>query len=231
MIEGRSVLAVITARGGSKGVPRKNIRMVAGKPLIAWTIEKAKKSSYIDRLIVTTDDTEIASIAAQWGCEVPFMRPAELSRDETPGVLPILHALETLPDKYDLVVLLQPTSPLRNVEDIDGCISSLNKLNAPACVSIVSPDKSPYWMYGLDNANRLAPLLDNEYSRRQDLPPIYALNGAVYAACTKWFELNKSFISSETIGYIMPKNRSLDVDDELDLKICSIILEAAIEIK
>ena len=121
MIEGKKVLAVIPARGGSNGVPRKNIIDVGGKPLIAWTIEEARKSKYIDRLILSSDDREIIEIAKRWGCEVPFEQPAEMARDGTPGIAPVLHAIEMLPD-YDYVVLLQPTSPLRQVEDVDGCI-------------------------------------------------------------------------------------------------------------
>ncbi|MEH2097772.1 acylneuraminate cytidylyltransferase family protein, partial [Nostoc sp.] len=121
MIHGKKVLAIIPARGGSKAVPRKNIREIGGKPLIAWTIEEAKKSQYIDRLILSSEDDEIISIAQKWGCEIAFKRPVELAQDDTPGIAPVLHALNQLPI-YDYVVLLQPTSPLRQVIDIDGCI-------------------------------------------------------------------------------------------------------------
>ena len=122
MLNGKTILAIIPARGGSKGIPRKNIKPLAGKPLIAWTIEEAKKSKYIDRLILSSEDEEIIRIAKKWGCEVPFVRPKEFAEDETSGIEPILHAIETLSEKYDYVCLLQPTSPLRTVNDIDGCI-------------------------------------------------------------------------------------------------------------
>jgi CMP-N,N'-diacetyllegionaminic acid synthase len=121
MIGERKVLGLIPARGGSKGVARKNIREVRGKPLIAWTIEEARRSIYLDRLVLSSEDTEIMEIARSFGCEVPFRRPEELAADDTPGIDPVLHALRELPG-FDYVALLQPTSPLRTAEDIDGCI-------------------------------------------------------------------------------------------------------------
>jgi N-acylneuraminate cytidylyltransferase len=223
----KTVLTIIPARGGSKGVPRKNIREVGGKPLIAWTIEEAKKSQYIDRLILSSDDAEIIEIALKWGCEVPFVRPSKLGCDDTPGIDPVIHAIKTLPEKYDLVVLLQATSPLRTVEDIDGCILRLIEYNSKACVSVVEPDKSPYWMYRFDEKNQLVPLLEQGYVRRQDLPKIYALNGAVYVAECLWLENTKSFISPETIGYIMPPERSLDVDSEQDIVFCEAMISGS----
>jgi len=117
MIDNNMVLGIISARGGSKGIPRKNIKLLAGKPLIAWTIEEAQKSQYLDRLILSSEDMEIISTAQSWGCEVPFIRPAELARDDTPGIDPVIHALHQLAEQYDYVMLLQPTSPLRTVED------------------------------------------------------------------------------------------------------------------
>ena len=226
MIGGRSILAVITARGGSKGLPGKNIRPLAGKPLIAWTIEAAMRSRYIDRLIVSSEDEGIIAVARQWGCEVPFVRPAVLAEDHTPGVEPILHAVEAVPEPYDYVVLLQPTSPLRLTADIDGCIERCCELFAPACVSVTEPDKSPYWMYNLDEKGFLVPMTDLGYtsSRRQDLPRVYALNGAVYVAQTEWLKRRRSFLSPETAAFVMPRERAHDIDGELDLKICETLL-------
>lgn len=218
MIKGTSVLAIIPARGGSKGVPRKNIRDVAGKPLIAWTIEEAKKSKYIDRLILSSEDPEIIEVAKKWGCDVPFVRPAELAEDATPGIAPVLHALNALPE-YGLVVLLQPTSPLRNVVDIDGCIELCLREDACACVTVTEPDKSPYWMYRLDKTGRMFPLINTPErdSRRQELPKVYALNGAVYVARSEWMREKKTFVTEQTVAYFMPKDRSADIDTELDL--------------
>lgn len=218
------ILAIIPARGGSKGVPRKNIRDLAGKPLIAWTIEEAKKSRYIDKLILSSEDDEIIEVAKQYGCEVPFKRPLELAQDDTPGIEPVLHAIEQCPG-YDYVVLLQPTSPLRTVEDIDGCIEKLLNNNADFCVSVTEPEKSPYWMYTLEE-DRMVPLLpqDELVARRQDLPKVYALNGAVYVAKTRCLIIEKSFLVKDTLAYIMKSERSLDIDNELDFIICDKML-------
>ncbi|HIJ94493.1 MAG TPA: acylneuraminate cytidylyltransferase family protein [Desulfuromonadales bacterium] len=229
MIENKTVLAIIPARGGSKGVPRKNIRDVAGKPLIGWTIEEAKKSGYIDRLVVSTDDQEIADIAIQAGGEVPFLRPANLARDDSPGIAPVINILTTSGFEYDLVVLLQPTSPLRTVEDIDGAIAFMVNRKANACVSVVEPDKSPYWMYSVDGAGHLVSLLEGDYACRQDIPPVYALNGAVYVAEVGWLLKKQSFVSDETLAYTMPKDRSIDIDTEVDLAISNIILSGGLK--
>jgi CMP-N,N'-diacetyllegionaminic acid synthase len=221
MINNKLVLAIIPARGGSKGVSRKNIREIAGKPLIAWTIEEAKKSKYIDRLILSSEDKEIINIAKSFGCEVPFIRPDHLALDSTPGMDPVLHAIRKLP-KFDFVVVLQPTSPLRIAEDIDGCIEQLLKSASPSCVSVTEPEKSPYWMFSLNDESKIEPVINQNdiIVRRQDLPSVYALNGAVYAAETNWLLEKKSFLTKETTAFIMPKNRSFDIDTEEDFLFC-----------
>lgn len=225
MINDKKVLAVIPARGGSKGVLRKNIRNLAGKPLIAWTIEAANESKYIDRLIVSSEDSEILEIAKYLGCETPFVRPRHLAEDDTPGIDPVLHALNKLTG-YDIVVLLQPTSPLRRTEDIDGCIEKLIETSAPACVSVTEPEKSPYWMYTIKENDRMTPVIPQKeiIPRRQELPIVYALNGAVYVAKTDWINQTKSFITEETIAFRMPKNGSFDIDTEEDFFICDYLL-------
>ena len=224
MINGKSVLAVIPARGGSKGVPRKNIREIAGKPLIAWTIEAAKKSAYIDRLVLSSDDAEIIEVAESWGCEAPFVRPADLARDDTPGIDPVLHALKELPG-YDYVVLLQPTSPLRTEEDIDGCIARCEEKLAPACVSVTEPAHHPQWMFTLDEAEVLAPISEQRGVRRQDLPAVYALNGAVYVAQSAALFETRSFLGEGAHGYVMPFSRSIDIDTEQDLALATCLLQ------
>ncbi len=208
-------------------MPRKNIREVGGKPLIAWTIEETKKSKYIDRLILSSEDYEIIQVAKEWGCDVPFVRPAELARDDTPGVEPVLHALRQLPG-YDYVVLLQPTSLLRSVQDIDGCIEKCISTNSKSCVSVTEPEKSPYWMYKFDEGGKLCPLLGaaNELvTRRQDLPKVYALNGAVFVAEREWLIQERAFLTKETLGYEMPHERSMDIDTELDFILCGLLLD------
>ncbi len=228
MIEGLRVLALLTARGGSKGVPRKNVRMVAGKPLIAWSIEVARQSRYADRVVLSSDDPEIIAVAKEWGCEVPFVRPAELARDDTPGIDVVLHALDVLPE-YDVVVLLQPTSPLRIASDIDGCLEQMVATLADAVVSVCEPDKSPYWMFHVAGDGRLRPVIERPLARlaterRQDLPPIHVLNGAVYVARVPWVRQHRSFLDDGTVGYIMPKSRSTDIDTEADLMLADILL-------
>jgi CMP-N,N'-diacetyllegionaminic acid synthase len=226
MIGGKRVLAVIPARGGSKGVLRKNMRTLAGKPLIAWTIEEARRSRYIDRLVLSSEDSEIIAVAREFGCEIPFIRPVELARDETPGIEPVLHAITALPESYDCVVLLQPTSPLRTAEDIDGCLDLCSSRQAPACVSVTESEKSPYWMYTIDADKRMHPLVNVNVDNRnrQDLPKVHALNGAVYAADCQWLMRRRSFLSAETVAYEMPKERSLDIDTEWDLLLCEMRL-------
>src|SRR5690242_3805240 len=145
MFRDRSILAIVPARGGSKGVPRKNIRALAGKPLIGYSILAAKASRYIDRCILSSDDEEIISVARAAGCEVPFVRPAELASDAADGLDVVRHALKALPGKYDYVVNLQPTSPLRSTGDIDGAIELCVGTGARTCASVVEAQESPYW--------------------------------------------------------------------------------------
>jgi N-acylneuraminate cytidylyltransferase len=223
MIDGKTVLAVIPARGGSKGLPRKNIREAGGKPLIAWTIEVAQDSRYIDRLILSSDDPEIISVARSFGCDAPFVRPAALAQDDTPGIDPVLHAVNVLPG-YDYIVLLQPTSPLRNRDDIDGCIEKIVKQQANACVSVAEAEKNPHWMFRIDDAERLHPFIEGEVvARRQDLPKVYVLNGAVYVAQCEWLLRNRTFLTAETMAYLMPGARSLDIDTEHDMAVFSLM--------
>jgi N-acylneuraminate cytidylyltransferase len=226
MIAGQSVLAIIPARGGSKGVPRKNIRMIAGRPLLAWTVDVAKASQYIDRVILSSDDEEIIAAALAAGCEVPFRRPADLARDDTPGIAPVLHALGHLPH-FDIVVLLQPTSPLREIADIDGCLERMISTRAPACVSLREADDHPYWTVSCDAQGRMSPFVvppGGTPTRRQDLPKAFVPNGAVYAARVDWLKLSGGFETSETIGFEMPAARSQDIDSEDDLRLAEIAL-------
>jgi CMP-N,N'-diacetyllegionaminic acid synthase len=225
MIEGQKILGIIPARGGSKTIPRKNVKVLAGKPLIAWTIEAARKSQYLDRLILSSEDAEIIEVAREWGCEVPLLRPVELAQDDTPGIEPVIHAINTIGEKFDYIVLLQPTSPLRTVKDIDDCIRYCIQEDAQVCVSVCAVDKNPYWMHTLDESQRLCPLMPEGRSieRRQDLPPVYAENGAIYVAKTEFILKKKNFVTEETLSFIMPAERSLDIDNEMDFLYCELI--------
>lgn len=223
-----SILGLIPARGGSKGIPRKNIKLIAGKPLIAWTIEAALRSGMLSAVVVTTDDEEIAEVARRHGAQVPFMRPAELAQDGTPGVDPVLHALDMLPS-HDTVLLLQPTSPLRTTADINDCIEQARRLKAPCMVSVSEAQQHPYWMYRLDAEQRLRTLLDVPHvTRRQDLPPVYAANGALYYADAAWLRARRTFITTDTAAYVMPAQRAVDLDTLLDWKLAELLLKEQI---
>lgn len=226
MINGQKVLGIIPARGGSKTIPRKNLKIMAGKPLIAWTIAEAQKSKYLDRLILSSEDPEIIEMAQKLGCEVPFVRPVELAQDDTPGIEPVIHAINNIGEKYDYIVLLQPTSPLRTANDIDDCIGFCNAEDAAICVSVCEADQSPYWMYTLNDKQRLYPLMPEGSSvqRRQDLPKVYVENGAIYMAKTDYLLTTKNFITEGTLAYIMPTERSWDIDTEIDFLFCELII-------
>lgn len=221
-----NILGLIPARGGSKGIVNKNIKSLNGKPLIYWTIEAAKQSKFINQIIVSTDDKDIASIAKKFGADVPFLRPQCISGDDTPNIEPALHALNNIKG-FDWLLLLQPTSPLRSHKDIDGIIEFCMSRRALSAVSISEVTKHPYWMFNKEDDYRLNPYIKNKltFTRRQDLPEIYNLNGALYLAETNWLKKNKSFIDENTIGYQMPLDRSVDIDTEIDLKFAEYLLK------
>lgn len=211
MIDGLSVLAVIPARGGSKGLPGKNIRHAGGRPLLAWTAEAALASKHVDRVVLSSDDEDIMRAARECGCEVPFRRPAELASDTAASIDVVLHALDKIPG-YDVVVLLQPTSPLRTAGDVDDACARMMAASAPSCVSVCRVEHSPYWMYRLDAGGTLRPLLEPAPTRRQDLPTVYRLNGALYVARVEWLRTARQFVSAGTVAHVMPVERSLDID-------------------
>lgn len=219
------ILGLIPARGGSKGLPRKNVLPVAGKPLIAWTIDAAKQSRHLDRLVLSSDDEEIMATARRFGCDVPFRRPNSLADDAATTIDVAKHALQALPG-YDILVVLQPTSPLRSSNDIDAAVERLITTQADSCVTVNEPDKSPYWSYSVSNNGLIEPLIDAQLAlkRRQELPPAYVINGAVYAAKTAWLMRQNGFVGSNTVASVMPAGRSLDVDTLQDLRVSEILL-------
>jgi len=226
MYKGKTILALIPARGGSKGLPGKNIRPLLGKPLVAWTIQEAKKSAYLDRIVLSSEDSKIIAVARQWGCDVPFVRPKELAKDSTPGIAPVLHALGALREKYDFVLMLQPTSPLRSARDIDGCIRQCISGRYKACVSVTEPENSPYWMFSMGEDRAIRPIIKFKKipDRRQKLPKTYVLNGALYIADCRAIHEKRTFIFKGTAGYVMPPERSIDIDSEADLKAAEVFL-------
>lgn len=215
------ILAIITARGGSKGLPKKNILNLAGKPLIAWTIEAAQQSKYIDKVILSSDDDEIISVAQEFKCEVPFRRPAELATDEASSVDVLFHAIEKVPG-YDYVALLQPTSPLRTSSDIDSAFELMLASKATSCSSVCETAKTPYWMFSMKSNKVLSRLLQlpTNGHRRQSLPLTYELNGAIYLLNIKTLYSEKNLTPDKTIAYEMSRERSIDIDNLLDFEKC-----------
>lgn len=215
-----ATLGLIPARGGSKGIPRKNILTIAGKPLIAWTIEAALSAGSLDRVIVTTEDAEIAEVAAAHGADVPFLRPAELARDDTPGIEPVLHAIDALPG-FDAVVLLQPTSPLRTATDIDAACAMATSGSAVVGVTEAAHAE---WIFAMDEEGVLDVPARPAALRRQDIAPRYVLNGALYVADCAQLQVERGFLRPGTRGYAMPAERSIDIDGPLEWRTAEMLL-------
>lgn len=224
------MLAVIPARGGSKGVPGKNIKLLNGKPLIAYTIETAICSGVFDRIVVSTDSEEIAETAKQYHAEIPFLRPCDLSGDAVSSDDVILHALEFLEnqgEKYNYVCKLQPTSPLRSACHIKEAYDYLMCNNYNYVVSVCECEHSPRWSGQLDADNGMEHFIDEEYKRsiRQQIPHYYRLNGAIYMGKVKKFKMEKNFLGCDCHAYIMSQEDSIDIDSMLDFKIAEYIMK------
>ena len=225
-----SVLALVPARGGSRGIPRKNITPLAGKPLLHWTIEAALACDRIERVLVSTDEPEIADVALACGADVPFLRPAVLASDEAPGIDPVLHAVRWLEEREgyrpEWVALLQPTSPLRSTDDIRGALALGEGRGAAAVVSVTEAAQHPWWMKTMDDGGRLRDWSEvpERAARRQDLPPAYALNGAIYLVRRRALMAQESLAPEPCLGFEMPPERSLDVDTAWDLHLAHLIL-------
>jgi len=207
-----SLLAVITARGGSKGVPRKNIKNFAGKPLIAWAIEEAKKSKYIDRLIVSTEDEEIRYVSQQFGADVPFLRPKELAEDHSESVDVLLHAIQMFP-QYEWVMQLQPTSPFRSVIDIDSSFEFATKHKFESVIAITSAEKSPYWYFRkLENQRIERIIAGNFSSNRQDVEKAFIPCGTIFLFKKTWLIKNRKYIREDSVGFEIPRKRAFEID-------------------
>jgi CMP-N,N'-diacetyllegionaminic acid synthase len=229
------ILGLITARGGSKSIPRKNVLDVAGKPLIAWTIEAAFASESLDRTIVSTDDHEIAEVCRDWGAEVPFIRPPELARDDSSHHSVAVHALQWLENQEGLrpeyLMLLQPTSPLRKAEDIDGAIRFARERQADSVVGVGESERHPYLLQRITSDSTLvgfiadAPRPGSVSIRRQVLPPAYFVNGAIYLIKPDLLRNLKTFLSPGSLAYVLPKERSFEVDETWELDLVRMMLE------
>jgi CMP-N,N'-diacetyllegionaminic acid synthase len=226
MYKSKTFLAIIPARGGSKRLPRKNILNLAGKPLIAWSIEAGLNSEYIDKVIVTSDDDEILEISRKFGADI-IKRPDELASDTATTFDAIKHTIDNC-EKYDYIVLLQPTSPLRNEKHIDDAIELLESQNADAIISVCEMDHSPLWSNILPKDLSMKNFLREEVlnKRSQDLEKYYRINGAIYICKTdKLLEENTLFLKDNIFAYIMDKKYSVDIDDEFDFKFAEFLGE------
>lgn len=223
-----NICTIITARGGSKGIPRKNIKNLNGKPVLAYSIEPSVASEFIKKTYVTTEDEEISEISKKFNAEV-IERPQELAKDTSSSVDVILHALDYLEEKDSLpefFVLLQPTSPLRTTEDIENSIDLFINNKCDALISVCEIDHTSMLSLALEN-KFLVPNCDEEFlnKRRQDLPTYYSPNGAIYITTPESLRKNKTFIPKKTIPYVMPKERSVDLDTPFDFKLAEFILK------
>ncbi len=222
----KTFLAIILARGGSKRLPRKNLLDLCGKPLIAWSIEAALKSKYISKVIVSSDDEEILNIAKEYKADF-IKRPDELASDTATTFDALKHTLENV-GKYDYVVLLQPTSPLRSEKHIDEAIELLEEKSADAIISVCEMEHSPLWSNILDENLDMSNFLRDEVlnKRSQDLPKYYRLNGAIYICKTEELLENKGFFIKENIyAYKMDKKHSVDIDEEIDFVIAEKLMQ------
>lgn len=213
------VLAIIPARAGSRRLPGKNLIELRGKPLIAWTIQAARRATSIARTIVSTDDAAIAARAVEFGAEVPMLRPPDLATDEAPGIGPVLHALQWLRDhqgyRPEWVAVLQPTSPLRTSADIDAAIALLQPDST--CLASVTPVAPASWLRRLSPSKHLEPV-------SADSTPLYLLNGAIYVARTELVLATGSMDDGTAIAYVMPRERSVDIDELADLELAARLL-------
>ena len=220
MYHDKRILAIIPARGGSKGIPHKNITNLCGKPLIAYTIEAAKQSEYIDTVIVSTDDVDIQRISEEYGASVPFLRDAKIASDEATTISVIVDAVERLKEKeqiFDAVVLLQPTSPLRTTEEIDVAIDVFFQNEMKGVVSVNVAEVSPFLLRTIKGSQLQRIISENSTIRRQDMPTYYEVNGAIYINAISDIKESLSF-NDNPIPYIMSCERSVDIDTWDDLE-------------
>lgn len=229
MYNDKKILAIIPARGGSKGIPHKNIMSICDKPLIYYTIKAGTKSKFIDKVIVSTDDAEIKNVSEAFGARVPFLRPDELSADNAKSIDVVIHAINFFinsGERFDAAVLLQPTSPMRDNNDIDEALISFFEKKADSLVSVCEADENPVLMRKIEK-DKLVEVLnyENDNLMRQKLPKFYIFNGAIYINTIEMILEKKRFIDENTVPFIMEKEKSIDIDEKLDAKIVEIIMK------
>ena len=226
-----NILGLILARSGSKGIKQKNISKLCGKPLIAWTINSALKSKRLTDVILSTDSTTIAKIGKKFGADVPFIRPLKFSKDKSPSIDAIEHAIKWLRKKgknYEFVVLLEPTSPLRDHNDIDLAINKIIKLKAQSLVSVSKAVAlHPAYLYKKTKAEKIKPFktYKKKYIRKQDIEPVYFMEGTIYISKVSTLLKKKTFCHKNTLMYEVPKWKSFEIDDSLDLILVRAIIQ------
>jgi len=224
------MLAIIPARGGSKGLPGKNIMELNGKPLIAWTIEAAFKSQFIDNVIVSTDDKKIADISLNSGASIPFMRPANLADDKALAIDVYFYTINRLFENtgvmHDSFVVLQPTSPLRKSDDIDNAINIFRQMDADSVISVVESPHPIEWTKKIDEDGVLRYFFSDGVANknRQDNAVTYIPNGAIFIFKTEFLKIHYTYYSEKTYPYIMPRERSVDIDDIIDFKFAEFLM-------
>lgn len=226
MINNKKILAFIPARAGSKGIKDKNIVDLAGKPLIYYTINAAKKSKYIDKVIVSTDGEKIANVAKEYGADIPFFRPKDLAKDNSNVITSIIYTVKELKkigQEYDILILLQPTSPFRNEIHIDEALEMLINNNLPSLLSVCEIDKNPTLIRSIDKNKKIKPIIESNISLRQQMDKYYILNGAIYINYIKDIKEDK-YLKDNEYGYIMDKYYSLDIDEPIDLEIANLYI-------
>jgi CMP-N,N'-diacetyllegionaminic acid synthase len=226
----KRIIAVIPARGGSKGLPRKNIQKFCGKPLISYTIKAALDSKYVTEVVVSTEDEEIATISEKFGADI-FIRPANLANDIVSASDVVINVGESLCKRSvppDILIMLQPTSPLRTSRDIDNSVSLFIENECESVISVIKEEHPPFWCLKIVD-KCLEPMFGYEYFKipRQQIPDCYKPNGAIFIATLETLRLNKGFYCRNTIPYIMPVERSVDIDSEIDFTIAQFLHEGA----
>lgn len=234
MYKNKKILCVIPARSGSKGLPGKNIKKLLDKPLIVYTIEQAKESRYIDRIIVSTDSQKIAKIAKANGAQVPFIRPKRLSTDKSNMIDVLLHAMDWMEKRekysFDILVLLPVTAPLRRREDIDNSIRLLFRQNNDNVFSVTQAHQNPYFnMVEMDKQGYVKLVKKANFANRQQAPAVFDINGSVYVWWTDILRKKKGLFLKRSQIYIMPKERSVDIDDSFDFEIVKRLMESPIK--
>ena len=226
------MLAIIPARGGSKGILKKNIKLLGGKPLILWTIESALASRKIDRIILSTDDEEIVEVCSETGVEIPFMRPSELAKDDSLAIDNYIYTIKRLEtefgEKYEDFLVLQPTTPFRKVEDIDGSIELFHNKKANSVISCVKLNYPFGWILTVNDEGKIKKVIDVETSKamnRQSLEDAYLPNGSISIYKSSLLLDNYTYYSKKTYAYLMPSERSIDIDTEFDLKLAEFIIK------